>query len=428
MYPVWCIVNDPTQIFLTASYSGDLATALCMKSRYIIQSELFRYYFPHITIKKDNNQKTQYEFDNGGARIATSVGGTVTGKHAHQIIIDDPVSAAQSHSEKDTETANTWLDETLPTRKVDKKLTPTIYIMQRLSENDPSAHLLNKKGLNLRHICLPAELSDDVKPPEAANFYVNGLLDNNRLDKSALQDLLYSLGPYGYSGQMSQRPSPIGGGSYKFEWFRKINLSELQKNTAFRSCPKIAYIDGAEGKTANADYTAIACCYFLPVTRYNDLNRRNETVYEVYIRNISRCKLDTANAPAFIHATMEKYLPKSPLKIEAKSAGISYLESMKTNYSYRTFAYEYPPHSNIKQTTPKYTRIMNAMPYVFQGNVFLVNDDLQNDNQWHTDFENEVNSFPKGQHDDQLDCVTNAIFDAMYGQVFVGGQDFSAYF
>jgi predicted phage terminase large subunit-like protein len=234
--------------------------------------------------------------------------------------------------------------------------------------------------------------------------------------------------PATFSALYQQRPSPIGGGEYKFEWFRKVNLSELQNNVAFRNCQKIAYIDGAEGKSKDADYTAIACCYFLPITQYNELSRRNETIYQVYVRNISRCKLDTANSPAWLHATMEKYLPKSPMKIEAKSAGISYLESMKTNYSYKTFAYEYPNHSNVKQTTPKNTRIMIAMPYVFQGNVFLINDDIQNDNQWLADFENEVNSFPKGKHDDQLDCVTNAIFDAMYGQVFVGNNDFSGYF
>ena len=42
--------------------------------------------------------------------------------------------------------ANKNMDETISTRKVNKAVTPTILIMQRLHQDDPTGHLLKKKG------------------------------------------------------------------------------------------------------------------------------------------------------------------------------------------------------------------------------------------------------------------------------------------
>lgn len=426
---------NPNANVIFATYSDEFARKFNREIQKNIDNDEYKKIFTETFLNSKNvvsNSKGKYvrnakRFEivgKKGSLLVVGVGAGATGNPADFVFIDDYIKdAVQAYSDTFHNSAWEWYTNVLETRLRNHSKIGMAFT--RWSEKDIAAKILEIDSQNWEVVTLPG-IREDMSNPDDWREIGEALFPEWHSVEKMLG--LKKKNPATFSALYQQRPSPIGGGNYKFEWFRKINLSELQNNLAFRSCPKIAYIDGAEGKSANADYTAIACCYFLPVTRYNEVSHRNETSYEIYIRNISRCKLDTANAPAFIHATMEKYLPKAPLKIEAKSAGISYIESMKTNYAYKTFAYEYPQNSKIKQTTPKDTRIMNAMPYVFQGNVFLVHDDLQNDNSWFADFENEVNSFPKGKHDDQLDCVTNAIFDAMYGQVFVGGRDFSGYF
>ncbi|GAF73788.1 unnamed protein product, partial [marine sediment metagenome] len=226
MFPAWCWAIDPTMRFITASYSGELAVDHAVKSRDIIKSEEYKKLFGKVTIKADQDNKKHYENNSGGSRVATSVGGTITGKHAHIIIIDDPLNPEQAVSDTERKTANRWMNETLSTRKVDKKLTPTLMIMQRLHEDDCTGNKL-KKDPDIHHICLPAEDGAGVKPAEMRDKYVEGLLDPVRISKDVIIEEKKNLGSYGYSGQYDQAPAPEGGGMIKDHWWNYFDLSEF---------------------------------------------------------------------------------------------------------------------------------------------------------------------------------------------------------
>src|SRR5690606_35524682 len=111
------------------------------------------------------------------------------------------------------------IGETLSTRKTDRMRSVTIGIMQRLHEDDPTGRALKERPESIHHICLPAEVSDLVSPEYLKGNYINGLLDPNRLGVEALERLRVNLGSYGYAGQISQNPSPEGGGQLKKAWF-----------------------------------------------------------------------------------------------------------------------------------------------------------------------------------------------------------------
>ena len=194
MLPAWAWTVDYTLRGLTASYSASLSTDHALKSRDIIRSEKYKRYFGDVEIKRDQDNKTHYKNTKGGERYATSVTGTVTGFHAHFIIVDDPLNPKEASSEANRTTANNFMDTTLSTRKVNKSVTPTILVMQRLHELDCTGNWLKKKGKKLKHICLPAELSKDVKPAELREKYIDGLFDVNRLTKEDLKGLKIDLG------------------------------------------------------------------------------------------------------------------------------------------------------------------------------------------------------------------------------------------
>jgi len=230
MGPVWCWLLDPTMRFITGSYSSDLSVEHSDLARDLFKSQRFQLYFPGLHIRQDKDVKSNYHNNKKGSRFTTSVGGTVTGMHAHVIIIDDPLNPKKAASEIELRSASQWMERTLSTRKIDKAVTPTILVMQRLDEKDPSGMMLEKMKAGkkqIRHICLPGEIFQGatttkgekviqlVQPPELAEKYVNGMLDPLRLSTETLHELNADLGQYGYAGQIQQQPAPPEGGMFK---------------------------------------------------------------------------------------------------------------------------------------------------------------------------------------------------------------------
>ncbi len=217
MFPAWLWTIDASIRGLTASYSGTLAVEHSVKSRDIIKSETFSNLFPDIAIRQDFDGKSHYKNAQNGERFATSVRGSVTGMHAHVILVDDPLNPKEATSEIERKKACDFMTATLATRKVDKAVTPTILIMQRLHESDPTGLYLDqlKEGKPVKHICLPAELSNDVKPENLKANYINGLLDPVRMPLKVLEGLRLDMGSYNYAGQMMQTPAPADGGIWK---------------------------------------------------------------------------------------------------------------------------------------------------------------------------------------------------------------------
>ena len=58
----------------------------------------------------------EFETTAQGFRIATSVGGVLTGRGADIIIIDDPLKPEEALSDAHRESANEWFDHTLYSR------------------------------------------------------------------------------------------------------------------------------------------------------------------------------------------------------------------------------------------------------------------------------------------------------------------------
>jgi len=240
MFPVWCWTKWYWMKFITGSYSSDLSLESAEYSRDIIRSNSFKAIYPELAIKEDKDAKgnfkvvkkeqtfpgREFRIIQGGNRFSTSVGAKVTGFHGHVIIMDDPLNPEQAVSEKELATANRFIGQTLSTRKTNKAVTPTILIMQRLHQDDPSGHMLNKKKKKIRHISLPGEIRnyrEQVYPQELIKYYKNDLLDPVRMDWKVLEDMEADLGQYGYAGQVGQKPTPPGGGMFKVDHFNIIN-------------------------------------------------------------------------------------------------------------------------------------------------------------------------------------------------------------
>ncbi len=107
-----------------------------------MQSSWYRALFPEIELSKDQNTKYKFQTVQRGYRIATSVGGTLTGEGGDFIIVDDPLSSAQALSETLRKRATNWFDQTLVTRLNDRKKGVIVLVMHRLHQEDLTGHLL----------------------------------------------------------------------------------------------------------------------------------------------------------------------------------------------------------------------------------------------------------------------------------------------
>ena len=214
MLPAWGWTRMPSMRVLGGSYVALLAANLALKNKDVVMCNKYQRLFPEVVLRKDQHAKSHFVNTKGGSRYSFGTQGTVTGMHAHLILVDDPLNPEKAVSEVELNKANRIMSETLFTRKVDKDITPTILIMQRLHQNDCTQHMLDTYE-TVKHICLPAEDSDLVKPAEVRERYIDGLLDPRRLSRATLKSNFKTLGEFGYAGQFNQTPVPRGGAMFK---------------------------------------------------------------------------------------------------------------------------------------------------------------------------------------------------------------------
>ena len=222
-FPAWVWTRMTSAKIIGGSYAKPLALDLALKNRDVVLSDKYLAAFPDVRLRYDQSAKSEFLTTKRGMRYSVGVGGSVTGKHGHFIIVDDPLNPKEAASEAELKTANEWMSSTLSTRKVDKTITVTILIMQRLHQIDPTATMISRAKLTqqidggkikIKHICLPAELSDKVKPRKLRQYYKDGLMDPIRLSQQVLNEAKAE-GDYHFAGQFMQWPIPAGGGMFK---------------------------------------------------------------------------------------------------------------------------------------------------------------------------------------------------------------------
>ena len=404
-FPVWCWTRWYYLRFITASYSAALSLESAEASRDLIRSERFKAVYPELVIKEDKDTKSNYRVVKlqepakeghmprqlrGGNRFSTSVGGSLTGFHGHINIIDDPINPQKAVSTTELDNTNRWMDHTLPTRKVDKKVTLTIIIMQRLHENDPSGHLLKKGKKKIKHICLPGECvkyGDMVKPALLKKYYVNGLLDANRLGVEELKELEYDLGQYGYAGQVGQNPVPPTGGMFQVDNF--IVIEKMPAEVNIESICR--YWDKAGTKEALNNKSKKGPAYTVGTKMCKLKNGK------YIVMHVKRGRWESHERERLIRMVAEADGKRVPIYHEQEPGSGGKQSAQETNRNLDGF--------HAEADRPQGDKIFRADPYsvqVNEGNVMLLRGD------WNHDFIEEHRFFPLGTYKDQVDSASGA--------------------
>ncbi len=377
-FMAWGMGQCPDAEFIHASYSKRLATTNAYDVRAMMQHETYRRIFPWVELQDDSKARDEFRTTKGGIVYATGSEGTITGFGAGKmrqgfggaVIVDDPHKPGEASSAVMREAVLSWYQNTLQSR-LNKPDTPIIVIMQRLHENDLSGWLLNGgSGEHWEHLVIPA------RDGEGKSFWPAQFPDE-------MLDRLETSSPYVYAGQYMQRPAPIGGGIFKDDWWRFLDIPPLTRWRAI-------YADTAQKTKEQNDYSVMQC-WGMTIDG------------QIVLLDMVRGKWEAPELETMARAFWAKHLAVQnagalrAFKVEDKVSGTGLIQKLRR---------EGVPIVPIQRNIDKVTRAMDAAPYVQSGNVILMRNLAQL-----SDFLSEAAVFPNGAHDDMIDAAMSAISD-----------------
>jgi predicted phage terminase large subunit-like protein len=387
-WPTWLWIHHPGMRLLFASYAAMLATRDALRSRRLIQSSWWQARWgDRFALTGDQNEKTRYENDAGGLRLATSVGGSATGEGGDVLVVDDPHKLEDAYSDAARLDAIRWWDGTMSSRMNDPRTGRMVVVMQRVHEQDLTGHLLAEQPGDWHHLALPMrhEPSHPFRWPDDPRTEPGALLWPERMPEPEVQRLERALGARTAAGQLQQRPSPDVGAVFQRSWWRSWRELPADVDEWLESWD-MAYKDERDSDYVVGQLWARAGARFYLAGQVRQRMAFPETLaamrlgvrplvsHESYAAGMVGTRLveDTANGPAIV-STLRQEVP------------------------------------GIVAVTPRGGKVARAAavsPLAEAGNVYLPAREL-----WPAADElvDELATFPQGAHDDQVDALSQAL-------------------
>ncbi|MGE0409898.1 MAG: terminase, partial [Amphiplicatus sp.] len=226
-FVAWALGRDPKRRFICVSYSQDLALELARQFRLVVDSDWYKALFPAMRLKKDSGGECVTT--EGGGRLATSIGGTLTGRGADYIVIDDPLKAEEAQSHSARRRVIDWYAGTLTTRLNDKRDGRIVMVMQRLHEDDLAGHVLGESGETWTHLDLPAIAIEDeevrIGPNAVHRRKAGEALQARREPLDVIERIRAEIGSLTFIAQYQQRPIPMEGNLVKRAWLQTFEAA-----------------------------------------------------------------------------------------------------------------------------------------------------------------------------------------------------------
>jgi predicted phage terminase large subunit-like protein len=387
-WPAWAWTVKPSTRWTFSSYSAALALKHSIDRRSLIESPWYQERWGHrVQLSADQNAKGEFMNTARGLMVATSVGGSVTGKGGDVLVIDDLLNPMQAASDQKLQAALTCFDRTLSTRLDDKKRGAIVVIEHRLHQEDLTGHLLQELGWE--HLAIPVE-ADEPRTfvfPRSGRSYameLGALLWPAREDLPEIAEAKRRLGSYGFAGQYMQRPSAAEGGLFKRAWWQFYQQAPaafdmlLQSwDMAFKALNESDYVCGQVWGKIGADS---------------------------YLLDQVHAHLSFSQTLAAVKALSAKWPAALTKLIEDKANGSAVIDTLR---------HEIPGLIPVEPQGGKFSRASAVSPLIEAGNVYLPDPLLA---PWVEDFVQEAANFPRGAHDDQVDAMSQGLL-RLQGQV-----------
>ena len=370
LLPSWMIGKNPKLKIIQATHTTELAVRFGRKAKHLIDSEEYQKIYP-TKLREDSKAAGRWETNEGGEYFAAGVGGSITGRGADLLIIDDP------HSEQDALNVNaldrTWEWYTSGPRQ---RLQPggiIVVVMTRWNMKDLTGRLINAQK--------------ETKADQWEVIEFPAILPNNKpvwpeyWKLEELESVKASLAIGKWNAQYQQNPTAEEGSIIKREWW---NLWEKDLPPLYHV---IQSYDTAFLKKETADYSAI--------TTWGVFYPTEDSGPNLILLDVVK---DRFEFPELRRVALEQYQywkPESVI-IEGKASGMPLTFELRKqgipviNYT--------PSRGN-----DKHARVNAVAPLFESGQIWATDDKFTEE------VIEECAAFPYGDHDDLVDSMTQAV-------------------
>jgi predicted phage terminase large subunit-like protein len=381
-FVAWLLAHRPSARIIVASYAQDLADKLAGDCRSVMLAPWYRELFPGTRFPAARQALHDLSTTQKGFRLATSVGGVLTGRGANYIIVDDPLKPDEALSESRRRAVNAWFDHSLISRLDDKREGCMIIIMQRLHEDDLVGHVLQQPGWCMLKFPAIAEEGEThaVETPYGRKVFrrrPGEALHPEREPLEVLAGIREIQGEYTFAGQYQQSPTPLGGGMVKAEWFKAYTDADRPPkfDLVFQSW------DTANKPSELSDYS---------VGTTWGVKGKNLYLLHVYRKRVGYPELKRA-----VREQAEAFDAKTVL-IEDRASGTQLIQDLMGDGMRAVQKYD--------PTMDKTMRMHSVTSTMENGFVYLPEKAA-----WVAEYVHEMVVFPNGKYDDQADSTSQAL-------------------
>jgi len=381
LFPAWYIGKFPKKKIMQVSHNAELSARFGSKVRNLIDSQEYKNIFGDVRLREDSKAKGRWETNHGGEYYAAGVGGSITGRGADLLIIDDPHTEQDAMSDSAMERAYEWYSS-----GPRQRLQPggnILLVMTRWAQDDLTGRLLKSqsdiKADKWNIIEFPAILPTGT--PVWPEYW----------SLEELEKVKASISVRNWNAQYMQDPVAEEGAILKREWWQpwKGQVPSLKH--------VIQSYDTAFSKKESADYSAITTWgVFEPTPGDNCL----------ILLDAEKGRWDFPELKAVALEAYKYWEPESVI-VEAKASGQSLIQEMRRA---GIPVMDFIP----SRGKDKHSRVNACAPVFESGNVYYPDDA-----HFAEEVIEECAAFPFGQHDDYVDSTTQAVLRYRQGN-FVG--------
>lgn len=362
-FPAWYLGRNPDHYVIAASYAQELAEDFGRKTRNLMGAPEFSAVFPGEGLAQDSQSAKRLATNKGGAYYAVGVGGPVTGRGAHLLLIDDPIKNREdADSEIQRRKIRDWYTSTAYTR-----LMPggrIIVIQTRWHEDDLAGWLLSEhKREGWSVLQLPAITDGKALWPEQYPI-------------EALTRIRDTIGARDWSALYMQEPAPDTGDYFRREWLRYYD-DPAPRGLSIYGASDYAVTHGGGDYTVHCVFGVDDGDNIYLLDWYRNQSDSSAWVEELIAMANRWQPIEWAEEAGPIQKSLDPFIVK---------------RCQETNtYLVRT---PYPSAHDKK------TRAQSIRGRIAQGRVFFPKTE------WVQQLTNEMMAFPVGKHDDGVDVLS----------------------
>ena len=386
-FPAWLLGRDPTTRIISVAYGEDLAGEYARGCKAIMDSSLYKEIFPGTRISAKRSKDDDYQTSERGGRLATTVGGSLTGRGGSVIIIDDPIKAGDVDSEVQRKKNNEWFDHTLISRLDSPMDDVIVLVMQRVHVDDMAGRLIERGGFEVLNLAAIAPTDERIQIAEDKYHLRRSgeALHPERMSLEMLEERRLE-NPQVFDAQYLQDPSASGDAPFKFNDFIRY-LGRMLKE------PEDYYViswDTAAKTGSRNDYSAAAV--FL--VQYSHMAPGGCTLKKArfHLVEVFRARLNYEGLVEAMLNLQRKYRPKYLLIEDTHMTDA--IGSGLRSYGLKEATF-------VRPSGDKRSRLWAQAHWILQGQVRLPETAP-----WLPAFQREMEAFPRGAFDDQVDAFS----------------------